>query len=179
MNPLDAICFQKLSTSSRSRRLVVLNNRTEPMMTDRHRCIPTRCMECGETFLCRLISLKSGEGTTCSRKCAGHRAARAANALRPTSPERIALQVRVAGLINMRIRRGLLRRPDRCSECGQEARVDGHHEDYDKPYEVEWLCRSCHMKRHFSQNGHGDHTLLKYPPAIALTTPKGEQPNHD
>ena len=145
-------------------------------MVDRHRRVGTQCVVCGATFLARTISQKSGAGTTCSRKCAGQRGARAANERRPTCPERIALQVRVAGFINMRIRRGLLVRPDHCSKCGKETRVDGHHEDYDKPAEVEWLCRSCHMTRHFSQDGHADHETAKYPPSIALITPRGEQP---
>ena len=35
-----------------------------------------------------------------------------------------------------------------CESCFQEKPVDGHHEDYDKPLEVIWLCRGCHTKRH-------------------------------
>ena len=27
-------------------------------------------------------------------------------------------------------------------------KVIAHHEDYDKPLDVMWLCRSCHVKRH-------------------------------
>lgn len=43
-------------------------------------------------------------------------------------------------------RKGLLV-PKPCERCGA-ARVEGHHEDYDKPLEVVWLCRKCHTKRH-------------------------------
>jgi len=46
------------------------------------------------------------------------------------------------------LRRGLLSRPPRCEVCGRECKVIAHHEDYDKPLEVEWLCRACHAKRH-------------------------------
>jgi hypothetical protein len=35
-----------------------------------------------------------------------------------------------------------------CEECSSTEWVDGHHEDYSRPLEVTWLCRSCHGKRH-------------------------------
>ena len=39
----------------------------------------------------------------------------------------------------------LLRQP--CCRCGAEKTV-AHHEDYDKPLEVVWLCQPCHKQRH-------------------------------
>lgn len=35
-----------------------------------------------------------------------------------------------------------------CENCGSEERVEGHHEDYSKPYEVTWLCNPCHRGLH-------------------------------
>lgn len=46
------------------------------------------------------------------------------------------------------LRRGDLVKPDRCSECGVACSPRGHHDDYDKPLDVRWLCNSCHMKWH-------------------------------
>ena len=40
---------------------------------------------------------------------------------------------------------GLVRQP--CCRCGAEKTV-AHHEDYDKPLEVIWLCQPCHKQRH-------------------------------
>lgn len=34
-----------------------------------------------------------------------------------------------------------------CEQCGDPKAV-GHHEDYDRPLDLIWLCRSCHRKNH-------------------------------
>lgn len=39
----------------------------------------------------------------------------------------------------------LVRQP--CEECGAE-KTDAHHDDYAKPLEVRWLCRSHHRQWH-------------------------------
>lgn len=39
----------------------------------------------------------------------------------------------------------LVRQP--CERCG-EIKSLAHHEDYDKPLEVVWLCQPCHKQRH-------------------------------
>lgn len=39
----------------------------------------------------------------------------------------------------------------RCLSCGQRKKLDGHHEDYLKPFEVIWLCRQCHADLHKNQ----------------------------
>jgi len=44
------------------------------------------------------------------------------------------------------IRRGLIR-PRPCEVCG-ERQVDAHHEDYDRPLAVRWLCRKHHKEAH-------------------------------
>lgn len=52
--------------------------------------------------------------------------------------------------VNKALRTGDLVRPDVCNRCGQEARLDAHHEDYSRPLDVEWLCRTCHRRHHLA-----------------------------
>jgi len=46
-----------------------------------------------------------------------------------------------AAMCNGTLTRGL------CCRCGSEKSV-AHHEDYDKPLDVMWLCQPCHKQRH-------------------------------
>jgi len=46
------------------------------------------------------------------------------------------------------IKRGDLKKPSCCSQCGAEGYIEGHHEDYSKLLEVVWFCRICHVERH-------------------------------
>ncbi len=48
------------------------------------------------------------------------------------------------------IKRGdLIKKP--CEICG-EVDTEGHHEDYNKPLEVTWLCKEHHFNRHVEIN---------------------------
>jgi len=52
------------------------------------------------------------------------------------------------------IERGdLVRQP--CEVCGK-TRVDAHHDDYSKPLEVRWLCRTHHVEHHARARGEQD-----------------------
>ncbi len=44
--------------------------------------------------------------------------------------------------------RGKIIKPKGCSLCGKRKKLDGHHEDYNKPLDVIWLCRHCHGNLH-------------------------------
>ena len=51
--------------------------------------------------------------------------------------------------VRQAVRSGRLYKPYNCSECKKtfsKNKIEGHHEDYDKPLEVRWLCRRCHKK---------------------------------
>lgn len=54
------------------------------------------------------------------------------------------------------LRKGEIKR-DNCKHCGSDFDLQMHHEDYNSPYDITWLCRECHIKEHkrignFKQN---------------------------
>lgn len=51
-------------------------------------------------------------------------------------------------LLNKALKTGKVTRPAGCEECGKGVDLQAHHNDYSKPYEVDWLCRSCHNEFH-------------------------------
>lgn len=42
------------------------------------------------------------------------------------------------------VNRGKINKPKNCESCGEESDLDGHHTDYGKPTDVQWLCAKCH-----------------------------------
>lgn len=85
-----------------------------------------------------------------------YRAYRAANgaavskrnqSYRSEYPER----ARAHNAINNAITAGKLTRPGTCSKCGKPGKVEGHHDDYSKPFDVVWWCSSCHKRHHIAE----------------------------
>lgn len=52
-------------------------------------------------------------------------------------------RVRANGLLNYAIKTGKIKRRA-CEDCGKKRKVHGHHENYDFPLEVRWVCAVCH-----------------------------------
>ena len=77
------------------------------------------------------------------------RKARADQLTRARYPEK----VKAHQAVKRAVKAGKLERPDVCSRCGGggkpkrngAAAIEAHHPDYNKPLEVEWLCRECHL----------------------------------
>ena len=53
-------------------------------------------------------------------------------------------------LLKRAVKTKVILKPTKCSLCGAESCLHGHHDDYLKPLEVEWLCAVCHSKYRLS-----------------------------
>ncbi len=52
-------------------------------------------------------------------------------------------------IANMVEKKGEIIKHDLCQECGfKTKKLDKHHQNYNKPKEVIYLCRSCHITVH-------------------------------
>ena len=57
-------------------------------------------------------------------------------------------KARARAAVSRAIRYGLLKRLNRCQNCGAEGYIHGHHTNYHKPLAVQWLCVPCHARTH-------------------------------
>ena len=51
-------------------------------------------------------------------------------------------------LVQYAVKTGILQKPNMCSICFMEGKIEAHHDDYSKPLEVRWLCIGCHSDYH-------------------------------
>lgn len=59
--------------------------------------------------------------------------------------------IRARKILNQAIIEGRVTKPKCCSECLRpcpKILLHAHHDNYDRPYDVIWLCSSCHGKKH-------------------------------
>ena len=56
-------------------------------------------------------------------------------------------KIRARKLLGRAVSSGVIKKLP-CEKCGVIEDVHGHHEDYSKPLEVNWLCRQHHTEEH-------------------------------
>jgi ribosomal protein S27AE len=67
-------------------------------------------------------------------------------------------RAKAKALFRRAMRDGRLVRPTTCERCGKGGLIQGHHDDYNKPLDVRWLCASCHAYEHgFGKGNAGTH----------------------
>jgi transposase-like protein len=50
--------------------------------------------------------------------------------------------------VQLAVEKGLMKRGEKCESCGSLDNIEGHHDDYNKPLVVRWLCHKCHFDWH-------------------------------
>lgn len=100
------------------------------------------CKQCARPFPHRDLRIKH-----CSSECAIqsrrlHRSARQRKHRTQQPQKELCRQT-----LKNAVLAGKVRRPDRCDACGIRSRVQAHHEDYSRPFFVEWVCRPCHLTK--------------------------------
>lgn len=74
-----------------------------------------------------------------------------ARALNKRSLELHPEKTHARSVLKAAVRAGRIVKPGHCEDCCGEfkvAQLHGHHENYEKPLEVNWLCERCHLARH-------------------------------
>ena len=62
-------------------------------------------------------------------------------------------KINARALVYNHIKRGKMNKLHFCENClNDNCKIQGHHDDYDKPKEVKWLCRVCHIKADRERN---------------------------
>ena len=130
--------------------------------------IKTICKNCGAEFNVLPYELKRGKGKYCSLSCAG---TVGANKLHDTynqtgfnnpnwkggisqdyyhykliQKDRYPERVKARQDAYAAVRRGKIKK-EACTICGNPD-TQIHHENYEKPFEITWLCADCHRSIH-------------------------------
>lgn len=50
--------------------------------------------------------------------------------------------------VSRAVKKGTLVRPTTCQRCPATECIQAHHDSYDRPLDVMWLCPVCHAQRH-------------------------------
>lgn len=133
------------------RRSVIMHNHTTPP-------VPRKtCSKCGRSLPLSHFhadgSKASGLASSCRdckrayRQANKHRLLEAQYARRANNPDYDAKR-RAWNALYYALRTGKIARPDTCEVCGGwfGERIQAHHEDYDRPYDVIWCCSDCHAE---------------------------------
>lgn len=149
------------------------NERVEQCRDKRRTVVDVPCLECGKTFTAIRTEVARGRSKFCSVSCKGKAGARASMKSGPAPcgregsknfnwkdgiskhPSYYARRfekkyphiARAHRLVRQAIRNGtLVRLP--CEVCATVLDVHAHHEDYDRPLDVRWLCGKHHRIEH-------------------------------
>lgn len=65
-----------------------------------------------------------------------------------TNLEFLKLKKRAHNLVRKALAKGVLVKPEFCQDCGSMSETEAHHDDYNRPLDIRWLCLECHNGLH-------------------------------
>ena len=87
-----------------------------------------------------------------------HREKRCADRRANYNRQRKTGQSQASLIVSKCVELGYIVRPNICECCGKESEnIHGHHDDYNEPLEVQWLCSKCHREEHLANDGFAIH----------------------
>ena len=120
------------------------------------RMIDAKCKHCGKDYQAKRYNYVKGLQQYCSIQCANKSRTKAVKLTASESTMRYRSKHRKKHLAHKKVQTAIYRGKlvkENCEVCG-DPKTSGHHCDYDKPYEVMWLCRKHHCEWH-RENGEG------------------------
>lgn len=112
--------------------------------------VTKKCLICGDEFKTSRNAKYCGDGCywkspDCkASRISSHRKSKVIHCIRHSANKKVSRAVKD----------GRLKRLP-CEVCGSNDDIEGHHDDYSKPYEVRWMCSECHTKHHVEVRGFG------------------------
>lgn len=108
------------------------------------------CHQCGKEHSIKPSHIDRSEYKFCSKKCFAFFRSNLPKERQPRfgtghSPEERKKRIKARGILNHYLRDNRVQRP-KCEICNEIA--EAHHDDYDKPLDVKWLCRKHHRQYH-------------------------------
>jgi len=121
-----------------------------PRMSDGH---VNKCKDCNKkdvskNYIKNIDHYKSYEQTEERKKAHNERSSKFCKRYRKLNPKKY----RAHTMVGSSIKSGFLIKPNTCSECESKKHIHAHHDDYDKPLIVRWLCANCHTSWHKNNN---------------------------
>ena len=121
-----------------------------------------KCCRCGKSFLRYDVSLwkqtHSPSSIQCiCRKCIrekqrdyrkNRRGKEAENKASKRAYQNHKYKWQARAKLRYAVKNGSIEKPQICEVCGEKKPLHGHHADYSKPLEVNWLCQEHHQQLH-------------------------------
>lgn len=65
--------------------------------------------------------------------------------IRERQAKKFPRKTRAREKLNLAVKLGNIIRPNKCTNCKKSGKIDAHHQNYNNPLVVIWVCKRCHF----------------------------------